>query len=138
MYQHIILAVDGSDHSIRATEETIKLVEGTTTMVEVVHVADISKSKDEVLHASGQEALEVKRRKKLLPIEERLDAEKVEYRLEVLRGEPGPAIVDYANESQADLVIVGSRGLNSLQEMMLGSVSHKIVKRINCPVLLVK
>lgn len=138
MYQHIILAVDGSDHSIRATEEAIKLVKGTTTMVELVHVSDISKSKDEVLHTSGQEALEVKRRKKLLPIEERLDAEKVEYRLEVLRGEPGPTIVDYANKSQADLVIVGSRGLNSLQEMMLGSVSHKIVKRINCPVLLVK
>jgi len=33
---------------------------------------------------------------------------------------------------------VGSRGLNSLQEMVLGSVSHKIAKRVQCPVLIVK
>jgi len=138
MYQHIILAADGSDHSIRATEETIKLVKGTKTVVEIVYVSDFSKSKDEVLHAEGQEALDVKRRKKLLPIEEAFDAQGIEYSLQLLRGEPGPAIVEYANDSQADLVVVGSRGLNSLQEMMLGSVSHKIVKRVDCPVLLVK
>jgi len=138
MYKHIILAVDGSDHSIRATDETIKLVKGTKTIVEIVHVSDFSKSKDEVLHAEGQEALEVKRRKKLLPIEESLETQGIAYNVKLLRGEPGPAIVEYVNESQADLVVVGSRGLNSLQEMMLGSVSHKIMKRVECPVLLVK
>ena len=37
-----------------------------------------------------------------------------------------------------DLVIIGSRGLNSLQEMVLGSVSHKVVKRVKCPVHIVK
>lgn len=35
-------------------------------------------------------------------------------------------------------VLVGSRGLNSVQEMVLGSVSHKIAKRVQCPVLIVK
>ncbi|MEC0703363.1 universal stress protein, partial [Bacillus spizizenii] len=53
-------------------------------------------------------------------------------------GEPGPTIVSYANENQFDMLIVGSRGLNSLQEMVLGSVSHKVAKRANCPVLIVK
>ncbi|EGR8654283.1 universal stress protein, partial [Listeria monocytogenes] len=33
---------------------------------------------------------------------------------------------------------IGSRGLNSLQEMVLGSVSHKVMKRVNCPALIVK
>lgn len=53
----------------------------------------------------------------------------------MLYGEPGPSIVYYANKEQFDLVIIGSRGLNSLQEMVLGSVSHKVVKRVKCPVL---
>jgi isocitrate dehydrogenase len=37
-----------------------------------------------------------------------------------------------------DLVVIGSRGLNTLQEMVLGSVSYKVAKRVKCPVLLVK
>ncbi|WP_445265744.1 universal stress protein [Solibacillus sp. FSL R5-0449] len=35
-------------------------------------------------------------------------------------------------------VLVGSRGLNLLQEMVLGSVSHKVMKRVHCPALIVK
>lgn len=43
-----------------------------------------------------------------------------------------------ANDQQFDLLVIGSRGLNTLQEMVLGSVSHKVVKRADCPVLVVK
>jgi nucleotide-binding universal stress UspA family protein len=56
----------------------------------------------------------------------------------VLCGEPGPEIVKYANEQKVDIVVIGSRGLNALQEMVLGSVSHKVMKRVNCPALIVK
>ncbi|RCK13159.1 universal stress protein [Bacillus licheniformis] len=49
-----------------------------------------------------------------------------------------PAIVSYANHHDVDIVIIGSRGLNTLQEMVLGSVSHKVAKRVKCPVLIVK
>lgn len=78
------------------------------------------------------------RRKRLVPVEEKLEAADVSYYVTILRGEPGPTIVDHANQKQVDLTIIGSRGLNSLQEMMLGSVSHKIAKRVKCPVLIVK
>lgn len=101
-------------------------------------VADFSQLKNEVLHSQGKEELELLRRKKLLPIEEKLKVNKLSYKIKILHGEPGPTIVDYANKGRFDLVIVGSRGLNSLQEMVLGSVSHKIAKRVQCPVLIVK
>nr|WP_259337888.1 universal stress protein [Staphylococcus devriesei] len=39
-------------------------------------------------------------------------------------------------EGQA--IILGTRGLNSLQEMVLGSVSHKLAKRAQIPVIIVK
>jgi hypothetical protein len=51
-----------------------------------------------------------------------------------LSGDPGPKIVDYANENQFDPVVIGSRGLNPLQEFVLGSVSHKVAKRADCSV----
>ena len=78
------------------------------------------------------------RRKRLSPIEVQLKSSHLSYRLKLLHGEPGPSIVEYANKENVDLVVIGSRGLNKLQEMVLGSVSHKVVKRVNCPVLIVK
>ena len=139
MYPHILLAVDGSEHSVRATEEAIKIAPlSSESKIEVVFVADFSKAKDDVLHAEGAAGIEVARRKKLAPVEEKLEAADVSYYVTILRGEPGPTIVEHANQKQVDLTIIGSRGLNSLQEMMLGSVSHKIAKRVKCPVLIVK
>ncbi len=139
MYKNILLAVDGSEHSLRAMKEAIKMATLVDDCaIEVVYVVDYSKSKDEVLHSQGKEELDLSRRKKLLPIEEQLKSSDLSYRLKLLHGEPGPAIVDYANKENFDLVILGSRGLNSLQEMVLGSVSHKVVKRVKCPVLIVK
>lgn len=139
MYPHILLAVDGSEHSIRATEEAIKIATlSSESKIEVVFVADFSKVKDDVLHSEDKEALEVARRKKLAPVEERLEAADVSYYVTILRGEPGPTIVEHANKKQVDLTIIGSRGLNGLQEMMLGSVSHKIAKRVKSPVMIVK
>ena len=139
MYKNILLAVDGSEHSLRATKEAIKISSLVNDcMIEVVYVVDYSKSKDEVLHSQGKEELEMSRRKKLLPIEEQLKSSNLSYNLKLLHGEPGPSIVEYANKENFDLVVIGSRGLNSLQEMVLGSVSHKVVKRVKCPVLIIK
>jgi nucleotide-binding universal stress UspA family protein len=139
MYKNILLAVDGSEHSLRATNEAIKIATLINDCaIEVVYVVDYSKSKDEVLHTKGKEELEMSRRKRLLPIEEQLKSSNLSYRLKLLHGEPGPSIIEYTNKENFDLVVIGSRGLNSLQEMVLGSVSHKVVKRVNCPVLIVK
>ncbi|CAN7687210.1 universal stress protein [Listeria innocua] len=139
MYKKILLAVDGSENSMRATEEAVKIVSLIPDCkIEVVYVADFSKSKKEILHSQGKEDLEISRRKKLSPIEEIIKSKNVAYEIKILHGEPGPTIIEYANNENGDLVVIGSRGLNSLQEMVLGSVSHKVVKRVDCPVLIVK
>lgn len=139
MYHHILLAADGSEHSLRATEEAIKIASLVNDCkVEVVFVVDFSQSKKDVIHSQGIEALEISRRKKLLPIVEKLKENKISYEIKLLHGEPGPTIVEHANQSKFDLVVIGSRGLNALQEMVLGSVSHKVAKRVHCPVMIVK
>lgn len=139
MYEKILLAADGSENSLRAAREAAKmasLVQG--CRVEVVYVADFSKSKSDILHAQGKAELELSRRQKLQSVEEELQSHKVIYEVKILHGDPGPAIVEYANKEAFDLVVIGSRGLNALQEMVLGGVSHKVMKRVNCPALIVK
>lgn len=96
MYQRILLAVDGSKHSERATEQAVaiaSLTEG--SLIEVVLVADFSKAKNEVLHSQGKEELEVARRKKLINIEKIIQEKNVSYEVNILHGEPGPTIVSH-------------------------------------------
>ncbi|MDE5053301.1 universal stress protein [Niallia taxi] len=139
MYNKILLAVDGSEHSKRAANEAVKIASlGRECTVTIAYVVDFSKAKNEVLHSQNNEELEVTRKKRLFPIEEILESNKIDFTIKILHGEPGPSIVKYANKENYDMVIIGSRGLNSLQEMVLGSVSHKVVKRAKCPVLIVK
>ncbi|MFD2114191.1 universal stress protein [Paenibacillus yanchengensis] len=139
MYKRIMLAVDGSDNSVRAAEHGAYIASmDKNCTVEIVLVADFAKAKSEVLHAGDPAVLQMKRRKLLEPFEQLFADQATSYHTHILHGDPAPTVVDFANKSNVDLVIVGSRGLNALQEMVLGSVSHKVVKRVNCPVLVVK
>ena len=139
MYQHILLAADGSENSMRAAKEAMKLaMVSSETTVTILFVIDIEKVKTDVLHASSVESLYMERRQKLGPIEQLFETANIHYKVEMVHGSPGPEIIKFANTQQVDLVIIGSRGLNSLQEMVLGSVSHKVMKRVECPAMIVK
>ncbi|MFS0875272.1 universal stress protein [Solibacillus isronensis] len=139
MYQHILLAADGSQNSIRAAKEALKIAQiNAETLVTIIFIIDMEKAKTDVLHSSSIESLYMERRRKLEPIEELFNEHQVRYKVEIIHGSPGPEIIKFANTQNVDLVVIGSRGLNSLQEMVLGSVSHKVMKRVQCPAMLVK
>ena len=47
-------------------------------------------------------------------------------------------ILQVANETQADIIVVGTRGLSLLRGAIMGSVSHSLIEKASCPVLVVK
>ena len=55
-----------------------------------------------------------------------------------LIGNPGREICQLASNWQADLILVGSRGLKGLKEMFLGSVSNYVTHHAPCSVLIVR
>ena len=59
-------------------------------------------------------------------------------RAKLLRGRPAEAIARAAEREQADLLVIGSRGMTEFQPMLLGSVSRKVLMQAPCPVLVVK
>lgn len=139
MFKRILLASDGSDHSVRAAKKAAELAKlNTDSEITVVYVIDGQTSKEDVLHNPDRSVVEEKRKMRLQPVTSLLNSENLNFKLEKLLGEPGPAIVDFANKNEFDVVVVGSRGLNGLQEMVLGSVSHKVAKRVKAPVMIVK
>lgn len=139
MYKRILLAADGSKNALRAAEEAGKLaLLMPEAVVEVLYVIDQAKVREEVMRASSQAELEENRNRRLEPVLDLLINRHVPYRSSIVHGDPGPTIVQYAAKHRIDLIVIGSRGLNALQEFVLGSVSHKVVKRAGCPVLVVK
>jgi len=67
---------------------------------------------------------------------ERKGLENVDARLE--SGDPADEILRCINEENIDCVIMGSRGLNDLKGLFLGSVSHKVANRASCTCIAVK
>ncbi|TMD56312.1 MAG: universal stress protein [Chloroflexi bacterium] len=47
-------------------------------------------------------------------------------------------ILQVANETRADIIVVGTRGLSPLRGAIMGSVSHSLIEKATCPVLVVK
>ena len=135
----IAVAVDGSENALRAAEHAILLVQYLPEAhLEIIHVADYNKAKDEHLLAQNLEALALKREQKIHPIRELAESVGVGVKIIMLKGNPSQEIIKYIKEHSIDQLVIGSRGLNVFQEMMLGSVSHKVMKHANCPVTVVK
>ena len=72
------------------------------------------------------------------------DAEKicekndVSFKGKILHGNVGKEIVTFAKKNKIDLIVIGARGLGSVKEMFLGSVSHYVSHTSTTPVLIVK
>lgn len=139
MYSKILLATDGSDYALRAAENAVFLA-GVSKVSEMVilYIVDSLTSKTDVLEIGNKEVIVEKRRLKLKSTEKIVEDKNIDFSTKILRGDPGPTIIEYANKNSFDLVVIGSRGLNTVQQLILGSVSHKVAKRVYCPVLIVK
>ena len=64
--------------------------------------------------------------------------EGIKAKRKVVGGIPTSAILEYAEENKADMIIVGSRGLSMVKGALLGSVSQHLVEYASCPVMVVK
>jgi nucleotide-binding universal stress UspA family protein len=139
MFNKILLATDGSRCALQAASKAIEIgLSNPKAKIHIVYVVDIAKAKTEVLQNWNSIRTQDKRKDKVKATEEMIQKAGIQYETHFLRGDPGPSIVKFANENIYDLVIVGNRRKNKLQQIVLGSVSHKVAKRVKCPVMIIK
>jgi nucleotide-binding universal stress UspA family protein len=74
----------------------------------------------------------------LKPARDLAQASGVAVHAKIAVGELAPCIVRYAREQRCDLIVMGTRGMGSVANMLLGSVATKVIHLAECPVLLVK
>ena len=131
----IVVGYDGSDAAKRALQRAADLAKEGDRIVVVASAEPHAKSGPTGgAHLDPSEFQQ--RRGDLEQAKQYLSERGLEAELVEAQGDPGTAIVEAA--SKTDLIIVGSRGLNPLQRMLLGSVSSKVVHRAPCDVLVVR
>ena len=76
--------------------------------------------------------------RRLLEVGDRLRAEERTIEVRVLDGRPATKIVAEAARFEADLIVMGARGLSAVRRLLLGSVSSEVVDHAPCPVLVAR
>ena len=56
----------------------------------------------------------------------------------LLEGDPAFEIMGYSDREKFDLIIIGSRGMGKFKEMIIGSVSNKVLHHAKCSIMLVR
>lgn len=135
----IAVAVDGSENAVRAAEYALALAKNMPeAQFEVISVADYSQFQEEQVLLQNTKSLSLNQERIVHPILEMAENAGVNAEAVLLKGNPSREIVAYANGSDVAQLVLGSRGLNAMQEIVIGSVSRNVMKHAECPVTIVK
>jgi nucleotide-binding universal stress UspA family protein len=145
MFKSIVVGTDGSDTASEAVRQAVDLAKAVTATVELVSAyepvpsqrlreerlqapADLqwAVSPREDVDATLQAAAEIARRAG------------VEANVYPRQGDPADAILDVAEERQADLIVVGNKGMTGAKRFLLGSVPNKVSHHAPCSVLIIR
>ncbi|HIU64829.1 MAG TPA: universal stress protein [Candidatus Avacidaminococcus intestinavium] len=145
MFKKILVPVDGSENAWHALQQATSIGEKFGSIIVVLNViqpynnaallavpfdyATINQGNDE-LAKIGDRVLAMAK-------EHLIDYEgETEYMMKI--GHPSEKILDVAKRHECDAIVLGSRGLSSIAEFFLGSVSSKVSQYSTVPVLIVK
>jgi nucleotide-binding universal stress UspA family protein len=145
MFRTIAVGTDGSDTATQAVREAVDLAKALGATLELVSA--YAPVPEQRLRAERREAPEdiqwaINPREEVDAILERaanISREAgVTVNLHARQGDPADAILDVAEEQNADLVIVGNKGMTGAKRFLLGSVPNKVSHHAPCSVLIVR
>jgi nucleotide-binding universal stress UspA family protein len=150
LFTKIVVAIDGSENSIRAAQAAVMMAaQRQTAEVVGVFVVNI----DQYLQSLGlyrisyptsvQKKIEEAReeaQKWFGQVQQIADQMNVKFRGEVIDTPLSvvAAIVNFAENQKADLIVVGTRGRSGFTRLVMGSVASGVVTYAPCPVLVIR
>jgi nucleotide-binding universal stress UspA family protein len=140
METNILLAFDGSEQSLKALDEGIRVAKGLKAKLIVLHVywgegADAYIDPKRIT----TEDVDIDAQKMYGRLEERFKKEGVTYEVKSERSTDVPlTITGTAEKMNSEMIVIGNRGVGRVRGFLLGSVAEKVVASSKCSVLLVK
>lgn len=140
-----MVAIDGSEHSIKAAEYALNVAKTYGAALIAVTVTYIPES----YHVKQEDVLDQPRQ-----ISEKMDDAKrwfekfnenakennIKLKTELINSHRPVdyVLLEYAEKENIDLIVVGTRGRSGFKKLLLGSIASGVVTYAHCPVLVVK
>ena len=148
MYKKILVPIDFSSESANAVDTAASLAKNEgSEMILLNVIEDPYTNVFKTMGGGGFDdprdstfVVELKRRieEKLQSLVENLNKAGVSASFQIKIGNVFGTISAYIDEVSADLIIMGSKGASGLDEVLVGSITEKVVKYVHCPVITVK
>jgi nucleotide-binding universal stress UspA family protein len=146
MFGRIVVGTDGSDTAAEAVRQATELAKLSGARLEIVSAFEPipqQRVKQEAREAPGDVQYEIGPREDVnLILEgaagEAKNAGVEEVQTHAREGDPADAILDVAEEINADLIVVGNKGMTGARRFLLGSVPNKVSHHAPCSVIIVR
>jgi nucleotide-binding universal stress UspA family protein len=143
MFKKILVAVDGSDASLKALDYVAHLADKYNSELKIVSVVEplpqlYTTGTSQAYHAKHMEIQEENYKKTHREQRKRLNEEYPNLKISAMMetGRPAPTIVEASKDT--DLIVIGHRGQGRVLSWVLGSVAKTVVDTSRIPVLIVK
>jgi nucleotide-binding universal stress UspA family protein len=140
-FSKIMVAVDGSEHSLKAAENALEVAKSFNAQLFAITVTSVPQSyhlrQEDVL----EESSEMNDSKAWLEkFSHEAKTHNIELKTELINSHRPVdyVILEYAEENNIDLIVVGTRGRSGFKRLLLGSIASSVVTYAHCPVMVVK
>ena len=145
MFKSIVVGTDGSDTATQAVRQAVDLARAVGAVVELVSAYEpvpAQRLQEERRDAPEDLQWAISPREEVDATLEAAAAVAREAGVTVTayprQGDPADAILDVAEEQEADLIVVGNRGMTGAKRFLLGSVPNKVSHHAPCSVLIIR
>lgn len=139
MYETILVATDGSGSANRAVTHALEEAEQHDAELHAIYVVDTHYYPEPALSSAELKTMEIEDwgRSQLSEIEERAKSLDVDVVTECCHGKPYKQIMSYADEIDADFIVLGYQGHSHTETDNIGSVTDRVVQNAGRPVFVV-
>jgi nucleotide-binding universal stress UspA family protein len=145
VFTRIVVGTDGSDtarEAVRQATDLAKLSGATLSIVSAYAPASKKRSGSEQRDAPADIAYELGPREDINLVLDSAAAEAknegIEAQPHPVEGDPAEAILNVAEQTKADLIVVGNKGMSGARRFLLGSVPNKVAHHTPCSVIIVR
>ncbi|MCC4766912.1 universal stress protein [Methanosarcina sp. DH1] len=141
LFRNIVIATDGSKNVQRAISHGIEFAKLSGAIVHALYVVNTPSTISENWTAGKETIYNIMKndgKKAVSKIKEIGEASGVEVREVLLEGYPSNEIIDFVENNNIDLIVMGSLGATGLERFLIGSVAETVVRGSKVPVLVVR
>ncbi|WMW24084.1 universal stress protein [Methanolobus sediminis] len=141
LYKNIFIATDGSKQNQKAVMHSIELAKISGAKLYAGYVVDTAAFASIPMDAGWEmmyELLENEANGATESVEELAKKEGVTVETVVLEGHPSHEIIEFADNNNIDLIVMGTLGKSGFDRFLLGSVAEKVTRNSKVPVLVVR